>query len=421
VQASYVAVLGHKGLDVRDPLRGTILWKKADVPMNSHLFGDDQYLFLAEANESGGIGAGRTIRASDGEVLNVPDFTNVYQSRVRVMGRQILGSHASTKGVTLRLYDILTGKDVWSKEFPVGASVLQTENHDWTGVVDPKGNITVLEAATGKELLSSNVVQGRITLEDVMGLQAPLLLGDAERFYVALNKPIDVAKVDNGLVHNNFNNGTRCQLVNGWFLALQREDGVRKTRAGEVVYKKGDLAWHLSQPMNNQMIVLEQFANSPILLFTSRFIEKLPNGGNRWTSNTHVFRKTDGTWIYDHKPTGIINGSPMYNVVMTDLKSRSINLIGFSNAVQIYIDDGKGPPPIPQVGALGVGGGGPLVNNYSAPGFQPFGNAAVPANGPVPALRIMIQPPSPASPCSVKAAPSRKASTARTSAWPPIG
>src|ERR1019366_7335829 len=90
VQASYVAILGHKGLNVVDPLRGATLWKKTDVPMNSHLFGDDQYLFLAESSENGGIGAGRTLRASDGAVQNVPDFSSVYQARVRLMGRQIL-------------------------------------------------------------------------------------------------------------------------------------------------------------------------------------------------------------------------------------------------------------------------------------------------------------------------------------------
>jgi hypothetical protein len=383
VQASYVAVLGHKGLDVRDPLRGTTLWKKADVPMNSHLFGDNEYLFLAEANESGGIGAGRTIRASDGEVLNVPDFSNVYQARIRVMGRQILASQSTSKGLTLRLYDILSGKDVWSKDFATGAVVLQTEDRNWTGAVDAKGQVTVLDVATGKELLSSNLVQGRITPEDVKGLQAPLLLGDAERFYVALNKPIDATKVSGGLVHNNFNNGTRCQLVNGWFLALQRHDGERKTKTGTIAWKKGDLAWHLSQPMHNQMIVVEQFARSPILLFTSRCLELLPNGGNRWTSLTHVFKKTDGTWVYDHKPAGIINGSPMYNMMMTDLKSRSINLLGFSNAVQIYVDDGKGPPPLPQLGAIGQRGLFPnLANNLYA---RAVGNPAAP-NGVIPVV-----------------------------------
>jgi outer membrane protein assembly factor BamB len=391
VQASYVAVLGHKGLDVRDPLRGTTLWKKADVPMNSHLFGDNEYLFLAEANESGGIGAGRTIRASDGEVLNVPDFSNVYQARVRVLGRQILASQSTPKGLTLRLYDILAGKDVWTKEFAAGAAVLQTEDRAWTGAIDPKGNITVLDAATGKELLASNLVQGRITLEDVKGLQAPLLLGDAERFYVALNKPIDAAKVGGGLVHNNFNNGTRCQLVNGWFLALQRHDGERQTKSGMSSWKKGDLAWHLSQPMNNQMIVVEQFAQSPILLFTSRVFESLPNGGTRWTSNTHVFRKADGTWVYDHKPAGIINGSPMYNMMMTDLKSRSINLLGFSNAVQIYVDDGKGPPPVPQVGALPKGASSADLGEYYPVEIPQFRIRAVPPNGVVPAMPIRIQ------------------------------
>src|SRR5262249_31871264 len=44
-QASYVAVLGHKGLKVLDPLRGTVLWKRDDASITSHVFGDEQYLF----------------------------------------------------------------------------------------------------------------------------------------------------------------------------------------------------------------------------------------------------------------------------------------------------------------------------------------------------------------------------------------
>ena len=389
VQASYVAVLGHKGLEVRDPLRGSMLWKKHDVALNSHVFGDDQYLFLAEANESGSIGAGRTFRAGDGEALNVPDFSGAYQARVRVIGRQILAARHVNNLFTVRLYDILSGKDIWSKAFPLGSTILQTEDSNLAGVIDPNGTVTVLDAGTGKELLRSNVVQHRITAADVKGLREPLLLADSERFYIALNKPIDAARVGGGLLHNNFNNGTRCQTVNGWFLALHRHDGQRKTQSGEIAWKKGDMAWHLDMPMKNQMIVLEQFELSPVLLFSARYNDIAPNGTNRWISVTNSFSKSLGTWIYDSTAKPINGASPMFNTFQIDLKTRTVNLVGYSGAVQHYINNGKAPPPIAPQGAMLAPGGGAGFAPGVPVGMLPP-NGILPPNG-RPVIRQIVE------------------------------
>jgi outer membrane protein assembly factor BamB len=346
-QASYVAVLGHKGLTVVDPLRGTVMWKKSDVSINSHVFGDDQYLFLAEANQNGAIGAGRTLRANDGEALNIQDFSNVYQNRIRVVGRQILAAQSSGAGVTIRLYDILSAKDVWSHKFAQGARVLTTEDHNITGILEPNGTLTVLEAETGKQLVSTTILQGRVAAANIKTLAEPLLLQDAERFYVALNEPVQSGRVAGGLLHNNFNNGTRCLTVNGWFVAIHREAGSKKLGEREIKWKKGDLAWHSYNPVKNQMIVLDQFENSPIVVFTTRYNEILPNGGNRWVSVTESYHKGNGKMIYDSGPRNINGFSPTFTVFQTDLKTRTINLIGFSGSVQHYVDDGKAPPPVP--------------------------------------------------------------------------
>ena len=48
----------------------------------------------SRSNENGSFGAGRTFRASDGETRNAPDFSSVYQSRIRVLGRQILAAQS---------------------------------------------------------------------------------------------------------------------------------------------------------------------------------------------------------------------------------------------------------------------------------------------------------------------------------------
>jgi hypothetical protein len=62
-----------------------------------------------------------------------------------------------------------------------------------------------------------------------------------------------------------------------------------------------------------------------------------------------------------------------------DLKSRTINLIGFSGSVQHYVDDGKGPPQIPQGAMLNPGHRDGtsstllLRENPLNPGFMPAG------------------------------------------------
>jgi outer membrane protein assembly factor BamB/tetratricopeptide (TPR) repeat protein len=346
-QASYVAVLSQKGLTVVDPLRGTAMWKRPDVAVDSHVFGDDQYLFLADSNGTGGFGAGLTIRANDGEVLKVADFSPVYQHRIRTRGRQILAAQPGQGTVNVRLYDILSSKDIWSKQFPLGSYVLKTEDPNITGILDPLGQLTVLDVATGNVLVNSNVVQGRITLQDLKSLENPLLLQDGDRYYVALNKPIDRSKVNNGALHNNFQSGARSLTVNGWFLAVHRHDGKKQINDREITWKKGDLAWHSYMPITNQLLVVDQFEQSPMLVFSTRYNEFLPNGGIRWGSFTQSLSKSTGKMVYDSGYKNNNGQAPMFVRFQIDLKSRTVNLIGLSESVQHYADEGKGPPPLP--------------------------------------------------------------------------
>lgn len=340
VHASYVALLTQKGLVVLDPLRGTTLWKKIDVPPATHAFGDDQYLFLVDAAE-GSTGAGRTFRAADGEPLDVPDFGSLYQNRIRIMGRRLLAAVPAKEGLTLRLYDIATGKDVWSKTYARKSQVvLKTEDPAFTGVIDSaSGKLVVLEAATGRELMTANAAQYRIALDDLKGLHEPLLLADRDRFYVALSQPVDSAKVGGGVLQNNFNNGLRCFPVNGWVAAFHRKPG--KTADG-VEFKAGEMAWHSSKRIENQMLILEQFDLLPVMLFSVRFNEQIGGGarGNRWVTTTQSLHKGNGKMIFDsgNKPC---DSRAQYDAFNLDLKAGTINLIGYGSTLQHYINDGR--------------------------------------------------------------------------------
>lgn len=349
VEASYIALLTQKGLVVNDPLKGSLMWSRAIDPSTTKvlgIFGDEQTLFLVEGNDGAAAGVGRAFRANDGEMLKTLDFGTVFQHRIRVHGRRILAAVPGKDGLTLKLYDILAGKDHWSKLFPTGTTVLQTEDHNLTGVIDPKGQLIALDVETGQEVLNTSLLQGRnVTLDDLKRLHKPLLLHDREHFYVALNQPLEHTKVAGGLLHNNFNNGLRCVPVNGWFLALHRRDG-QKQVAGQVVkYHKGELAWDSFEPIINQMLVMEQFEQLPVLIFSGRYTELFANGGNRWVSETKCFARDSGSMIYPvtpgHRP---VNGMPQFVSFQVDARGGTITLHSAGNntpSVEFYVDDGR--------------------------------------------------------------------------------
>ena len=174
------------------------------------------------------------------------------------------------------------------------------------------------------------------------------------------------------MLHNNFNNGARCLTVNGWFVIVQKNDGSRKVGDREITWKKGDVS-HSYVPITNQMIVMEQFDQSPVLLFTTRYNEVFPNGGNRWVSVTQSLSKINGLLIADSRPPNFNGFSPMFSNLRIDMKARTVSLVGFGGSIQFYVDEGKGPPPI-QGAQLN-----PMVDGTNV-AISPPGN---PGNGPV--------------------------------------
>ena len=58
----------------------------------------------------------------------------------------LLAKEEDARGVTLRLYDILKGEDVWKQTFAAGSHVLQPDCDDLAGAVEPTGKTVVLQA-----------------------------------------------------------------------------------------------------------------------------------------------------------------------------------------------------------------------------------------------------------------------------------
>ena len=57
-------------------------------------------------------------------------------------------------------------------------------------------------------------------------------------------------------------------------------------------------AFWLANPVANQMLVMDQFDQMPIILFTTRYNEIMGNGGNRWVSITQSMSKRTGKMVF---------------------------------------------------------------------------------------------------------------------------
>ncbi|MBY0521794.1 MAG: PQQ-binding-like beta-propeller repeat protein [Gemmataceae bacterium] len=320
VEASYVCLQTRNGLVALDPAKGSVLWTKSGVSPRTHLFGDEEHIYLVDMNNDGSASSGAwAVRASDGVMVKVPDFTEAYQKKQRVLGRTILVKDEAAQGeVVLRLYDAHTGKDVWKKTFPANSIVLKPDEDYLTGAIEPDGAVTVFDLRTQKEVLKSTldwkeVLEPRgLDITKVLGkVTEAHLLQDHNQFYIALNKPFDAEAV-NAVWTNVYM--MRAISVNGMMYAFDKGSG--KTR------------W--ADQINNQMLILEQFKDLPLLMFTAR--HNKARGGN--VVATKTMHKISARLIYDKE---MQNGN-QYHSIIIDAKKQTIDLVSWNYRVHHLLE-----------------------------------------------------------------------------------
>ena len=144
------------------------------------------------------------------------------------------------------------------------------------------------------------------------------LLQDSERLYVAINGPPNPQMNPWGGPWSNLMNGMRGIMVNGRFHAFDRSTGRKK--------------WHADVP--SQVLILDQYKDLPILLFTSRS-QQMVNGGVMQVTATKSLEKRTGKLIYD-KP--LHNNGTQFHSLNTNMKAGTIDLISYNMRIQHYIE-----------------------------------------------------------------------------------
>lgn len=306
VQPSYVCMQTPKGLVAVDPLQGTILWTKTGVSLRTEIFGDNEYVYLVELAADGlPASARQAIRAADGVLVPVPDFTQAYKNKLRVIGRNLLVKEITAKQeLLLRLHDVHAGKDLWQRTYPAGSIALKPDEGSFGGAIEPDGALTVLDFRTCRTILQTTLNQKGVLARRNLDITKALdkvtdayLLHDHDLFYIALNKPTE----NNGIWMNVHQ--LRCLPVNGMIYAFERERGAKPGNA---------LRW--AELVSNQMLVMEQFQELPLLLFTSRHMKLVRNGAQvrgHQVQSTLAIQKRTGLSSGEEET---MNNAPFYAV-----------------------------------------------------------------------------------------------------------
>ena len=314
VAASYACLQTREGLKALDPLTGQTLWTRGDISPRCRIFGDDAHVYLVEMDTNNQPTNTRAFRAQDGAAVPLVDFAAQYQHRLRIMGRILLVKEENAAGLTLRLYDVQAAKDVWSKTFPPRSVVLNSEEPDLAGVLSPEGRVTVVSLRSQKEILV-----GLVYPEHMEKAQQVHLLADNQNVYVTFN----VAEPNNPWANN-----TQSNLMNG--------TGMRSIPVNGAVYaynrKNSRIRWIIKDPLlQNQHLVLEQWKDLPILLFTSRYMKGQMQagrflGGVQQYVGLESYNKNTGKVIYCEPAAN--NQIQFFTTLNNDIRNGKIEFIG---------------------------------------------------------------------------------------------
>jgi outer membrane protein assembly factor BamB len=296
---SALCLVTRASLQVVEPLTGRLLWMLSDLPPRSRIFAADDTLFVVSQDADGKAVSTRALRLMDGDTVPVPDFTVLLGKQRQRVGRRLLLTEGAEKGaIALRLYDILTGADVWKQTYPDDSIVLDSQDPNFTGVVEPDGTVHVVDLRSPRRGLTGKLLDPK---KDLLRVYTIHLLADDRYFYLASQTWYDSSywKTDPSAAESNWRTdmGVRVLPVNGILYAFERTTG--------------DVAWYWT--VKNQMLLLNQFAELPVVFLTSRHAVR-----DRQTESTAKdvpvlsIEKRSGKALFDEK--NLPKASPFYAV-----------------------------------------------------------------------------------------------------------
>jgi hypothetical protein len=284
-----------------DPWTGKMLWMRDDVPRNSELFGDHQYVFLVPAGET----TATVVRALDGKLLGQRE---VPLEREGTLGRRVLVWRRADGHRVLKMVDPWDNRQLWPPQQFAATAALHHVNEEAVAVYEPGGRFVLVDLNDGRKVIDEELQAGR-------SLTEILLLDSPDQYTLVL--------YDRTPKHNQ---NRRIQEMHGVASAPI-------TRGQVYAFDRdGNCLWPAPATVEQQHLPLSQPNRLPVLTFASMIQERKSNNA-RYESKTAILciDKRSGREVFREEFRGATNsfrlvGDPEKKTVEMELQQYKVTL-----------------------------------------------------------------------------------------------
>lgn len=283
-----------------DPWTGDTLWVRRNVPRNSDLFGDHEYVFVVRPGQT----TATVLRAIDGTVLGERE---VPAERERTLGRHVLGWQRGEDRCVLQLVDPWENRSLWPpKEFAPGAKLRYVEDGT-VGVYEPEGRFVLVDLSDGRTIVDAPLGADR-------ALSEFLVLPFSDQYIVVLHKRV----VSPDQVRQTF-------AMHG---VVSAQLGQAQAHAFD---RRGNALWPSPVTIKDQWLPLGQPSRLPVLAFACIVQDRPAGAQTRSTTSLLCIDKRNGREILREQLAGVTNsfdlvGDPEKDTVELRLQRNTMTM-----------------------------------------------------------------------------------------------
>jgi outer membrane protein assembly factor BamB/tetratricopeptide (TPR) repeat protein len=372
-----------------DPLTGTPLWERGQIPAAADIFGDRELIFVADPTSDEAL----VLSAIDGSLIGRRKVERA-ERRWATHGRRVLAWEQTGMSITVKLYDAWQqGPPLWSKQVSVGSRGTLVES-DELAILEPGGTLTVLSLADGKLRFAA-------PLDSERSLGNIHVLRSREQYVLIVNQDAANNESPPGYMISPIGTSAAAQQgrVHGRVYAFDRRTGKSQ--------------WQMPAFVAFHGLLVDQPSESPLLFFVrNKNRVSSPSSRTQQAGSVLCLDRRDGRIVWDSE-----NETDSFRQIagaigacdpVVDLAKKTVTLsVVMSQNVRNFTfqltDLPRAPEPPAQTGnlsSLTVGDVAGALDRSIEGAFDLLNQGLAPARGLLPGVRRMrpaipAQPPQP--------------------------
>ncbi len=367
---NYICIQRFHNLAAVDPRNGQTLWVRENMPSLCDVFGDERQLFLLSTDKEDA----ELVRASDGALLGTRKIPRQAVERrlptgqvqkmymplrgmyLAEIGRKLLYWWPAGSQRELTLFDPLEGRDEWPRRKFPGNALTAVLDDEAVGVLERNGRFTLISIADGRTL-------AEVKLESEPNLINFTLFKSGKQYFLLTNGRLHSGNMPPIQPMPNQQNRSITPIYRGRLYAFDPQ---------------GKLLWPAPLKIEKQIMLIDQPAALPVVLFGCQEYHQQPNGQGKWKPRILCVDKRSGRVVYQ----GEFNDYFGLFDVACDVEKKTVTLTTQVDTVTLTYTDKAIPPPSPaDAKAAKSSPGGKIThalwNSFQktfVPDFDPFGD-----------------------------------------------